>query len=588
MEIEGKNVFLLGGAGEVGFSIARKIIEKKPKKLVLASLLYKEAKRAVLQLRGEFEGVQTEIVPEYGNIFLPRSWRWEKEEEEEEGFFKHNLKALVTREKEKRRELLEFVYLKPVEEVVEESLLYHLFKKHEAHIVVDSINTATGVAYQNVYESVEEVLRELYEEKTGELADKIELAILSISIPQLVRHIQILHGCIKRLGIRSYIKVGTTGTGGMGLNIPYTHGEESPSRVLMTKSAVAGAHTLLLFLLGRTPGCGAIKEIKPAALIAWKDIRSGPIRKRGKPIPLYDCPPEAGFLLKDGEFFDPDKVDEEKLDSFLEDVFVDTGENGLFSLEEFKAITSLYQMEFVTPEEVAEAVVDEIIGISTGKDVVAALDSSVMGATYRAGFLRNYALKKLEEELERFRKEKGFDIEEGALKSVAFEILGPPKLSKLLFEAHLLRETVGTIEKALEKEPEELSRLLSEKIEKDRLLRSYIISIGIPILMPQKRLIFSKRAETAGSWKKKWKISEKKIREMARVNWVDLTEQNMKLWKERLSLILNTLKGKEYRSSFRDITEDFWPKDGREHRIEPGDIVAFIFIEEMKGRKMKH
>ena len=32
---------------------------------------------------------------------------------------------------------------------------------------------------------------------------------------------------LKRAGTKAYVKVGTSGTGGMGLNIPYTHSEES-------------------------------------------------------------------------------------------------------------------------------------------------------------------------------------------------------------------------------------------------------------------------------------------------------------------------------------------------------------------------
>ena len=75
---------------------------------------------------------------------------------------------------------------------------------------------------------------------------------------------------------RVYVKIGTSGTGGMGLNIPYTHSEEKPSRVLLSKSALAGAHTLLLFLMARTPGGPITKEIKPAAAIAWKRIGFGP------------------------------------------------------------------------------------------------------------------------------------------------------------------------------------------------------------------------------------------------------------------------------------------------------------------------
>src|SRR5260370_23201161 len=48
--------------------------------------------------------------------------------------------------------------------------------------------------------------------------------------------------------------------------------------------------SLLLFLLGRTPGAPATVEIKPTATIAWREIGFGPIRRKGKPIPLVDCP----------------------------------------------------------------------------------------------------------------------------------------------------------------------------------------------------------------------------------------------------------------------------------------------------------
>ena len=65
-----------------------------------------------------------------------------------------------------------------------------------------------------------------------------------------------------KAGTGAYIKIGTSGTGGMGLNIPYTHSEEKPSRVLLSKSALAGAQTLLLFLMARTPGGPITQEIK--------------------------------------------------------------------------------------------------------------------------------------------------------------------------------------------------------------------------------------------------------------------------------------------------------------------------------------
>jgi len=92
-------------------------------------------------------------------------------------------------------------------------------------------------------------------------------------------------------------------------------------------------------------------------------------------------------------------------------------------------------MEFVTPEEIADNVVREILSHPTGKDVVTALDAATMGPTYRAGALRSVALDHME----------ALEAEAG-IRSVAYEMLGPPRLSKLLFEGELLRRLAGTLE----------------------------------------------------------------------------------------------------------------------------------------------
>ena len=85
-------------------------------------------------------------------------------------------------------------------------------------------------------------------------------------------HVRLLHAALKEAGTEIYIKIGTTGTGGMGLNIPYTHGEDKPSPTLMAKCAVAFAHTGLLFLASRTEGGPAVKELKPAAMIGYREV----------------------------------------------------------------------------------------------------------------------------------------------------------------------------------------------------------------------------------------------------------------------------------------------------------------------------
>ena len=119
----------------------------------------------------------------------------------------------------------------------------------------------------------------------------------------------------------------------------------------------------------------------------------------------------------------------------LEVIGADTGENGFFSIGEFQAITFPRQMEYVTPEEVARTVVLEILGASTGRDVLAAIDGAITEPSYRAGVLRDHAIRQMQT-LEAQKR--------GEVPSIAVGHLGPPRLSKLLAEGYLIRQAAGT------------------------------------------------------------------------------------------------------------------------------------------------
>ena len=429
MKLKNKVILVLGGYGLVGMAVCRRLMTHEPRALVISSLLEDEARKAVERLRAEFVDTSVELVPVWGNVFVRAS-------------LKDKTRPEVLTNAEHRRWVFDDVLAEMSEATVRDSFLAQVVEGRSElapgvipDAIVDCINTATALAYQDIYTSAAEVLdvydraHELWQmgkESPAQTEEPyvaaVERLLASIYVPQLVRHIQILHESMHRVGTSVYVKVGTSGTGGMGLNIPYTHGEEKPSRVLMSKSAMAGAHSLLLFLMGRTPNGPAIKEIKPSAAITWKQIGYGPIKKRGREIPLYDCPPDAGLQL-DGRSFALDQFTGSiPLGDVLQSVYIDTGENGYFSLPEFTAITTLGQMEGVTPEDIAFYAVCELEGVNSGRDVVAALDGAVMGPSYRAGVLRHRAIE--------FARR--LEAEHNA-ESVAFEILGPPKLSKLLF-----------------------------------------------------------------------------------------------------------------------------------------------------------
>ncbi|MFQ6613851.1 MAG: short-chain dehydrogenase, partial [Fidelibacterota bacterium] len=400
MDIRDRHILVLGGWGLVGTAILHKLAERQPEKVIILSLQQSEAEDACREMGQIYPHIQ--FTPEWGNIFVRDS-------------LKDLSRGKLLEDARLRKQLLADSMEEFTDEILESSFLNQVISRHRPHIIIDSINTATALAYQDLYSEYYHLKPLLGREANRQqLSAEVEKMLTNMYIPQIIRHIQILHASMVKNETRVYLKIGTTGTGGMGLNIPYTHSEERPSRVLLSKSSLAGAHTLLLFLMGRTPGGPICKEIKPAAAIAWKGIQYGEIRKKGKPIPLIDCDPEAAVEL--GEKFDfTYRGSWQDLNQNLKSVYIDTGENGIFSLGEFETITTAGQMEFVTPEEIAENVILEIIGDSTGYDIINALDNSIMGPTYRAGYIRHQALQ----EMQRLEAKHHTS-------SVAFEILGPP------------------------------------------------------------------------------------------------------------------------------------------------------------------
>jgi hypothetical protein len=294
-------------------------------------------------------------------------------------------------------------------------------------------------------------------------------------------------------------------------------------------------------------------------------------------VPLYDCPPENALRLS-GKLTVGEPENWTKLDNqTLKSVYIDTGENGIFSYGEFSAISSSGQMELVTPEEIAKNVVYEIRGGNTGHDIINALDNATMGPTYRAGVMREAALAKMEE----LMKQHNCD-------SIAFESLGPPRLSKLLYETYLLKLACGSMENVRAETAETISRKVVEIVANNRELRSEILSIGIPILMsdgqsllrgPEMKIPAYRGAHT-------FEVSTQSIDRWATEGWLDLRVSNLALWKTRFEQIfkeVESIPDGDTSSQFeRDRT--FWLED---NEINVGKVVGWIFSNEEHGLRMK-
>jgi hypothetical protein len=571
MDIQGKTVLVIGGWGLVGSAVCRKFMEENPRRIIVTSLQRREAEEAVQSLRQEFPHAGRDFfIPWWGNIFVREQ-------------LKDIPRDVILGNRKYRAMIIEDILDELTGPVLKRSSLYRLMQRHRPEIVVDCVNSATAIAYQDIFQSSREVLGEVNrvrkrggKKSVESLLDKTERLLCTLYVPQLIRHVQIFYRSMQDAGTKIYLKIGTSGTGGMGLNIPYTHSEEKPSRVLLSKSAVAGAHTLLLFLMGRTPDGAITKEIKPTAAIAWKGIGYGQIAKRGKPIELEDCPVERAVELKKKLTLRMPGVAQPTGET-LRSVFIDTGENGLFSRGEFEAISTPGQMEFVTPEEIAENTVFEIRAGNTGHDIINALDNATLAPTYRAGYMFNAALtlmKKLEQE-------HGVD-------SVAFEMLGPPRLSKLLYEAYLLKLCFGDPRTVARTDPRILSNRLLDLIEADDQLRSQIISIGIPILLPNGKSLLRGTTIKIPPFRGEGQleITSKSIDRWAHDGWVDLREKNMKLWRARFAHIISALESipEGETSSKLMHNREYWKSLSE---IDPGKICGWIFTYEEKGRRMK-
>ena len=257
-------------------------------------------------------------------------------------------------------------------------------------------------------------------------------------------------------------------------------------------------------------------------------------------------------------------------------MFIDTGENGMFSCEEFETVTALGQMEYVTPEEIAANALLELKGGTTGREVVAALDGATLGPTYRAGVMRHRAL----ERMRRLQAEHGVD-------SIAFEMLGPPRLSKLLYEAYLLKRLWGSLARIAESDPDETSARASDLIHEDARLRAGMLSIGIPIWLPDGRILRGPEMKTP-PYKEEARVAvePQTVERWAESGWVDLRPANMRRWRDRAREILAGLARHPADDTSSALFEDaeYWHADGE---LPVGRVAAWILGVEEKGQRGK-
>jgi len=234
-------------------------------------------------------------------------------------------------------------------------------------------------------------------------------------------------------------------------------------------------------------------------------------------------------------------------------------------------------MEFVTPEEIAENVILEILGDSTGHDIINGLDNSIMGPTYRAGYMRHQAMEQLEKLKQVHESE-----------SVAFEILGPPRLSKLLYEAHLLNKICGDIKCITIKDPQKLQEKAEKFVKENEKFRSHALSIGIPILMGDgKTFLRGPDVKIPTKYESgSMDITQDQLNQWADGGWIDLRINNLIRWSDRVKQIIDWVESlpKHDTSSQYVHGTQYWNLD---QPLNIGKVVAWIFMNEDQGIRFK-
>ncbi len=589
----GDRILILGGGGMVGIQVAREAArELRPSQIIISALTAPEVDEAVSLLRDEAkkEKWDVEIVAAPGDIFLASDLQGKPRGE-------------LVRDPALFDELFREIFA-PAADSYEGSFLRKMLIQHKPDVVVDCINTATAISYQDVFTTSRKVKvmldrlaanGSLPKEELETFVQSVREVLIAQGVPQITRHIVVLHRALQETGVKVYVKVGTTGTGGMGINIPYTHSEDRPSATLLSKSAIGFAHTGLLFLLARTPGVtgsngenGAsratmIKEVKPGAMIGFRRLGAAHVKlagPSGRKEPAYLLTPRTEAL---GDSVEPRQPWEEypRLGGGsgipLKMIGADTGENGFFSIGEFQAITYPRQMEFVTPEEVARTVILEILGSSTGRDVISAIDGAITEPSYRAGTLRDRAIAEMNE-----LEEALWTSEKDALPSIAIGQLGPPRLSKLLIEAWLIAAALETraFEAMIATDAATMQKKVEAWLAAHPNVVSLIATIGIGVLRGET----GKASLTRGAKLNipvptadgsPVPIDANAIERYAEMGWVDLRLANFEVWRGRLRRLAASRPDIVAHGSAAFDESRYLPRD-----FVPGDVVGWVLTSE--------
>ncbi|MHC4450244.1 MAG: hypothetical protein ACYS0E_08930 [Planctomycetota bacterium] len=579
----------LGGAGQTGQEICRRLADLGVEAIFVHDLSRERSEAAIDAIRGDSA---TAFVASAGDLFLPGSLNgWEFVAAD--GPVSRVARETGTRsDPAGRADLLGGLAQNRLgtftPAIVKDSLIWNLLDAYRPHVVVDSINTATVLGYAaDIIQSgrdVTELSRRILDTLAGgtdepipvdELGRRIEalagddahqvqrdlVEMLKTSLGMaaqmdtacMIRFVQCLHAAFagdEQVVIPEfarYVKVHTTGLGGMGFNIRYTHGdtgEPGLSTKLLGKVCAAGSLTQLLLSLAHTPGCD-VRVVVPAAVVGWTMPPDAIVRDRaGAGVTVVDS---ETLVACDGTGSIRDALDDADarvtdVGETLEVPHLASGENRPYAIEEITAVTALGQMGSITKEEVAAATLDCVAGDSR-YDLLAAIDASLLLPTETAAVERDRLL-----EICGRKHSTGYRFP-----SVSIGNLGPTT-AKLLYEIEIIRAAFENVAHVVEQTPARMALRGCGYILEDRegaILRRQILSLGIPLFLAKgpdrcgvllgRRVAFPDPRD-ADALARPLDPDDPEVRGWIDRGWVDLTGPRMSWWHDRFSEVLDALR----------------------------------------------
>ncbi|MBE6154091.1 MAG: hypothetical protein E7163_00740 [Firmicutes bacterium] len=528
------NNILILGTGQIGKAILNQILHKQPKKVIIHNLTEKES----IEVCKSYSALYPEIkfISSYGNVFMP-----------------YKLKDINNKELfESCDEIIEYFYKETTNKTLEKSTIATLIKKYKPELIIDAINTATVLG--NSY-NPEDNLKRLSNNPI-ECATKLMVDDYSTKIINFVYSLK--YG-IETYDVKKYVKVSTTGLGGMGVNMPYTHGDNPKinlSSALMGKIAASGVLHQLLWNLQHTKGMN-ISLIIPGTFVGYDSVLDEPI-ETDKGL-LYKRKSPKPYELVSG---DKIKYNNNITSEYLHFPVVRAGENHVYSKMELEVLTSIGQMEGITKEEVANKVMECLYGNSSN-DALVAMDNAMLKPTYLG-------------------REMIYDIydkfnESEFINGIATGNLGV-NLSKQLYELYLIKISYPylldlkneNIDKIVEKVNNSLNQELIEEI----------ITLGIPILTCNNNFYIGDYSLVPNEKEDKT-INEENIEYWTKIGWVDLRKENIEYWIKILFEIYEDANLKKNKDNI-DIYYDY-KKITNNYNI--AEYLAYYNNLKNKGRK---